>query len=934
MVCIGPKLPLPVWMQRNTFNNVQSVSIKTEKLCNNTSLKADQQKLSQKKPIVLKVYTCSKCQLKHSDSALHEAHVATCVSISTSDVSSSQVCYKDKKGLFCCEFCIFKFKQKRYLSSHQNKHVKCKGFTCSVCFSEFHSVKKLQIHYDDFHKNDIKIFSCNLCEYSNTTVRRIKEHMIRHNSDKYLYCYKCRQNYENVKDFNQHSCKSLKKIFVKRKTPSEVHKRGDKQSTTNHSSAKLSNLKSKFESEVIKTNDTYYCNGCSYSFSKYDYLVKHKQEHLKIQPYKCKVCNYESFSVVDIGKHVKCHFSQEVKSVRIKCSACYMTFRQWQMLRRHAVYHIYDELYCSSCRTNFEDSETLIQHMSSSHNHSIKDKMYFCSKCSFKCTFSKALRKHVKLHLDKEIKMASVSEGDILVVDSNLKSNALPKNINLADETSSIKTTNVPSAFKCTSCRIRFDNAVAFEKHNKGHHSDSAQVSSHQKESPTLLFKCNKCKYECSNINSFIGHEKLNHLNKENPFTCLVCNQTMESLKSYLSHLKSHKETPTYCCQYCKYHTRKTKSFLQHFINHNLKCCPMCIYSTQSFQALKKHVNRQHKPRNMQRPFVCSLCPYSSSKEKVLSVHALKFHPKEYPSLKLPIPNYLNKSGNNSEDMNSCSICQFRNYSIYEFKRHLSRHFVNGQLNVKALRKGVKNKSQTLKSTHLTKLKTRMKKASKSGPSSFAYACSQCDFKSENNSTVASHLRAIHKIKGGLRDNTILKLNTPLCNKTKNNMLKTEKSVIRRCKFENCEVEKFSLNAQKQHKNKGHTAFWARPFACLKCSSRFKSDMYLKRHKCEKSKSSLTCKVCNKYKTTFDQKMENHLKMCAKSSTTTNEVSKPSITPHQQQNTIIRTMNLSEDEEQLSSGDESFSCGECNFVTSDVTDLIKHMFIHTGLQDD
>lgn len=934
LVNIGPKLPLPFCLQLKVLDNLRSISTKTENLSDSTCLETVEQKLTpQRNHIVLKIYTCSKCNIKHTDSALHGAHVATCVSRTTCDEATSQVCtYKDRNGLFCCEFCRFKFKHERNLISHQNKHIKTKGFVCYVCGIELVSVKNLQNHYNDFHKNHSKIFGCNFCEYSNVSAARLKDHMISHNSDKYLYCYKCKQNYDNVNDFNKHSCKGFTKIALKRKRLPEVNKSNGKQSSKNHHSVQFSNLQSKFESEVIKADDTYYCNGCSYTFSNYENLVNHKKEHLKIQPYKCDVCKYESFSVVDIGKHVRCHLSQEMKSISIKCNVCYMTFNNFRLLRRHAVSHIYDEIYCSSCRVNFENSESFIQHMSSSHKQSIKGKMYSCSKCSFTHPIISALRRHMKKHcLHEENKISP--ESKCQVVDSNLKCNEILKIVNLPNEKSgSSKITSVSSAFKCKPCRIRFDNAVDFEIHNKSHHSKSSLISSDQREdSPKLLFKCNKCKHECSDINSLIDHVKFNHLSKETPFTCLVCDHKMESLKTYLPHLKSHSETPTYCCQYCKYHTRREKSFLQHYNKHNLKCCPMCIYSTHSFQTLKDHVNSQHTPGNVQAPFQCNLCPYSSSNEKVLSVHALKFHPSEYPSLKLPVPNYLRKPFKSHEDkLHACSMCQYKNHRIHDFKRHITKHFVNGKF-CKTISKKVKKKSLALKSSYHKKLHTCKNKASKSGANLFHYKCSQCNFISKFRGAVSKHLLKIHNIKGGVRNSMILKRNGPLFNHTNNNKLRNDKSV-KMCK--NCQVGEFSLRAQKQHRRLGHTAFWARQFSCLKCNSRFTKKMYLDLHECSQSKPSLVCKICKKYKTIFEQKMKNHSQICTKSSTTKKEMSKPTKIPHCQPNIKTQIPKTIECEEQLSSGDENFSCGECNFVTLDVTELINHMFIHSGVPDD
>lgn len=1051
-VNIGPKLPLPKCL----LHKKKSEPVKkTSQVIKCTSCDFTCQKIRElndhvKEHIVLNIFTCNNCNYKCTDSLSHEAHIASCLVSSSNSVLDQLIHNKTpQKGLYCCESCSFKFKTEQNLILHENKHIEDKLMKCYICEMGFSSTDKLRNHFKLDHNATEMIFSCNICQYFTMRYHHFKDHKMIHNTDKYLFCSQCKKNFENLTEINEHLNKMHKKA-AQRTTSNEEDLIIKSNLTVEE---KLIKLRSSFMAKNVLKNEFYQCNGCSYKFLKLDNLLTHKKLHLNVSiPYKCSDCDFESFCVIDIKRHLATHSQPKVTVV---CNFCNILLCGSQ-IRPHAVFHVQDSLFCFKCFENYEDAEIYEKHLNVEHEVAL-NKVLTCSECSYTHVDSKMLKLHKKRHHCQK------------------KFCTFKKNRKLVPEPNIVK----------------------------------------------VVFKCNKCNFVFSQIDMLERHDRLNHGGDKDLFLCSVCNWTTSLNKHYLRHMSTHGGKNIFSCCYCQCETYNEKHFVKHVSEHTVKCCPYCVFKCGKFSSLKSHIFRQHKPGKG--PFSCSLCPYNTAKKNNLNSHSIMYHPKEFPSLKLPVPlRFLNSSSN------GCGLCPYKNDRTNDIKRHVSRHFLNGLFKKKKIldqsasvsvkkenidginstqiipssshlyrcsqcpysgklrgnvakhlftkhniHGGIRNNmimkidksllqndeskrkklvnckenkfnnaqelnyqeteiadsgsgtglnSQTITSskkktsllkqrfkssvnTHLhkrkyvcnlcqfscnykhglkrhktlhftggyigkkttlkpftEKIKSKLKSLDSRGihlvkqeirqpikDINITYSCSQCNFKSLDIKVVTHHLLDIHNIHGNLKNHMVKKIIGKLTQEVSNSLVlnpenginvgklpqknqpsksdkltgvktlstgpkvkKMRKRIDEKC-FQ-CNIHLLSAIAQFEHKRLGHEGFWNKPFSCTRpnCGVRFTTKTSLVRHEIRSCEKKLTLK---------------NIKTSEKKITLNNVKS-------EQQKEIKEHCSIKEEIERPVSDDESFSCGECDYITFDVTDLIKHMFVHTGIADD
>ncbi|XP_047513866.1 zinc finger protein 846-like [Pieris napi] len=115
------------------------------------------------------------------------------------------------------------------------------------------------------------------------------------------------------------------------------------------------------------------------------------------------------------------------------------------------------------------------------------------------------------------------------------------------------------------------------------------------------MCRCAKCDAQCENIASLQLHSQQIH-NRCCVFKCLDCNKIVHSFKTFIKHVRTHKEFLRYCCEFCnslftltsdlKIH--KTKVHAGIFV----KKCRNCGSEFDSPEQLQEHkllYNQRHK---------------------------------------------------------------------------------------------------------------------------------------------------------------------------------------------------------------------------------------------------------------------------------------------------------------------------------------------------
>ncbi|XP_069482287.1 zinc finger protein 34-like [Ambystoma mexicanum] len=113
------------------------------------------------------------------------------------------------------------------------------------------------------------------------------------------------------------------------------------------------------QSNIQKAVNLYSCNECKKTFSKKEYLIRHKRKHMGARPYQCTECG-KSFGKKDnLFVHKRTHTGERP----YHCTMCDRRFSQKGVLNRHQITHMVERPYqCAICEKSFCQKGGLIRH--------------------------------------------------------------------------------------------------------------------------------------------------------------------------------------------------------------------------------------------------------------------------------------------------------------------------------------------------------------------------------------------------------------------------------------------------------------------------------------------------------------------------------------------------------------------------------------------
>ncbi|RZF33326.1 hypothetical protein LSTR_LSTR007671 [Laodelphax striatellus] len=245
--------------------------------------------------------------------------------------------------VYTCDVCNRSYSTLGNLKQHKEKHYGEKNFVCEKCNKSFFTAGNLKQHLIT-HTGE-KSFLCKLCNKTYSTSGNLRQHLLTHTGQKTNFCVICNRSFSTLGNLKQH----MLTHFATNLYPCEVCKK---------SYSTLGNLK---QHMLTHTGQKIFpCKKCDKTFTTLGNAKQHMIRHSGEKPYVCQTCSKSFFTLGNLKQHALTHSEEK----HYKCDKCNKSFYTLSNLKQHSATHsdIKKTYVCEICSRSFSTFGNLKQH--------------------------------------------------------------------------------------------------------------------------------------------------------------------------------------------------------------------------------------------------------------------------------------------------------------------------------------------------------------------------------------------------------------------------------------------------------------------------------------------------------------------------------------------------------------------------------------------
>ncbi|KAH9496411.1 hypothetical protein Btru_012573 [Bulinus truncatus] len=454
-------------------------------------------------------------------------------------------------GAFQCTLCSETYPCQFMLDKHTKRHVGKKVLPCTLCGVFFHKIQDRRLHWKTVHPG--------------------------------IGCPNCGKMYASIKYLQKHISLNCQDHFPPTKKFLEFQKK-------QHSDFEMSKNEKKVEKKIIR------CHLCPKICSSIHGWRRHMSEVHEDAGFSklsntCIICNELVYGYKALEKHLLQNHAEDSG----------LPVEEEEGLVEEALKN--SEIDITTYRKAGKNTSEIYQD---------EEGNYHCPSCSKVHSDLKALRTHIRIHVNMNLKCS--------ICHKTFKNPTLLKQ--------HVQRHRKDAVYTCDTCNKKFLTLQKLNKHRKVHHN-------------TGNFVCELCGMAFA-LNDYLQKHKRCHTDKR-PHCCTICGKMFRTKPELRVHVLIHTRETPYKCQYCSRGFSQKGNYRIHLAQHTGEKPYQCDQCEISF-ALLCHLKRHKITHDQKINYRCIWCDKECTQRKHMQMHVQRVHKEDFyqyeeqMKLETPIP--------------------------------------------------------------------------------------------------------------------------------------------------------------------------------------------------------------------------------------------------------------------------------------------------------